>query len=49
MADQTGHESDDADLKEHLKTWNGFLKLIKWQIIGTIVIMIFLVIFRTHN
>jgi hypothetical protein len=49
MADQTGHDDDSADFKEHLKTWNGFLKLIKWQIIGTIIIMFLLVLFRTHN
>ena len=49
MAEDTGHEADSADLKEHLKTWQLFLSVIKWQVIITAVVMIFLLIFRTHN
>jgi hypothetical protein len=37
------------DISEHMRTWNGFLSLVKWIIIGTIVLMIFLAIFRTHG
>jgi hypothetical protein len=37
------------DISEHMRTWNGFLSLVKWIIIGTIILMIFLAIFRTHG
>jgi hypothetical protein len=37
------------DLKEHLRTWHGFLAFVKWQVIGILLIMIFLAIFRTNT
>jgi len=49
MADQTGHEPGSEFMKEHLRTWHGFLKLIKWMIIGSIVLLAILLIWRTHN
>ncbi len=38
-----------ADLKEHLRTWHGFLTFFKWLVIGNVLLLIFLAIFRTHN
>jgi|HubBroStandDraft_2_1064218.scaffolds.fasta_scaffold327793_2 Bacterial aa3 type cytochrome c oxidase subunit IV len=51
MSAETGQHSDKGtmDISEHMRTWNGFLSLVKWIIIGTIVLMIFLAIFRTHG
>jgi hypothetical protein len=45
------HASDtgSADMSEHLRTWNGFLTLLKWMVIGSAVLLIFLAIFRTHG
>jgi Bacterial aa3 type cytochrome c oxidase subunit IV len=51
MSADTGHGSDEGtmDISDHVKTWNGFLTLVKWIIIGNIVVMVGLAIFRTHN
>jgi hypothetical protein len=37
------------DIREHLRTWHGFLGLMKWLIILNVALLIFLAIFRTHN
>jgi Bacterial aa3 type cytochrome c oxidase subunit IV len=37
------------DIKDHLKTWHGFLSFIKWLVILNVALLIFLAIFRTHN
>ena len=37
------------DLKDHLKTWHGFLAFVKWMIIANVVLLSFLAIFRTHD
>ncbi|HEY2069128.1 MAG: aa3-type cytochrome c oxidase subunit IV [Rhizomicrobium sp.] len=37
------------DIKEHLRTWHGFLGFLKWMIILNVIMLIFLAIFRTHN
>jgi len=49
MADD--HHSDDGtmDISDHVRTWNGFLALVKWGIISNVVILGLLAIFRTHN
>jgi hypothetical protein len=52
MADHTGQGADrDSfdDMKAHERTWHGFLKFIKWQIIAAIVLLLILLIWRTHN
>ena len=50
MADHTGleHESFD-DMPAHVKTWHGFMKLIKWLVIGSVLLLIVLLIWRTNN
>lgn len=48
-ADSThGSDAGSMDIREHVKTWNGFMTLVKWGVIGNILILIFLAIFRTH-
>ncbi len=37
------------DISDHVKTWNGFLSLVKWIVIGNVVLLLFLAIFRTHG
>jgi hypothetical protein len=51
MAADTGHGTDtgDMDMKEHMRTWSGFLSLVKWVLIFNFVLLLFLFIFRTHN
>ncbi len=51
MSADIGNESDAGtmDIREHVKTWNGFLMLVKWVVAGNIALLIFLAIFRTHG
>jgi hypothetical protein len=51
MADQTGHGpgSDFDDMKAHVQTWHSFLRFMKWQIILAVILLIILLIWRTHN
>jgi hypothetical protein len=51
MTGNTEHGSDHGsmDISEHVRTWNGFLTLMKWLVIGSAVVLIFLAIFRTHG
>jgi hypothetical protein len=51
MIGKTEHGSDSGsmDISEHLRTWNGFLTLMKWLVIGSAALLIFLAIFRTHG
>jgi hypothetical protein len=51
MADHVGHGDDRGsfDMKAHVQTWLGFLKLIKWMVIGSVILLAILLIWRTHN
>jgi hypothetical protein len=51
MQSQNDHASDSghADMTEHLRTWHGFLSLVKWMVISSVGLLIFLAIFRTHG
>ncbi len=51
MAGSTEHGSDtgSTDMVEHERTWHGFLNLMKWLVIGSIFLLAFLAIFRTHG
>lgn len=49
MADFTGQDQRSEFMKEHLKTWHGFLRLIKWLVIGSIILLLVLLIWRTNN
>jgi hypothetical protein len=49
MADYTGQNESSEFMKEHLKTWHGFLKFAKWLVIGSIILLAVLLIWRTHN
>ncbi len=42
------HESGTAD-REHLQTWQGFMKVVRWGVALNILLLIFLAIFRTHG
>ena len=50
MAERTEHgsSSGSTDLTEHLRTWKGFLVLIKWSVIAILLIMGLMAIFRVH-
>ena len=46
---QHAADSGNTDMAEHLRTWNGFLAFMKWQVIAIVLLLIFLAIFRTHG
>lgn len=50
MSADSAHGSDTGtmDIKDHIKTWQGFMTLVKWLVIGNIALLAFLAIFRTH-
>ena len=41
-------EHGSMDISQNVKAWAGFTTFVKWSIIGIILIMGFLAIFRTH-
>jgi len=43
------YESGHMDISQHKKTWTGFVKFIEWSMGGIGIVMIFMLIFRTHN
>lgn len=43
------HESGETDIRAHLETWHGFMKVVRWGIAFNIFILIVLAIFRTHG
>lgn len=43
-----GYKPGSMDLKDHLKTWHGFLTFVKWSLGFCLLVMVFLAIFRTH-
>ena len=37
------------DISAQVKTWAGFTVFVKWSVIGIVLIMVFLALFRTHG
>jgi len=37
------------DISSQVKTWGGFTTFVKWSVIGIVLIMVFLALFRTHG
>ena len=42
-------DQGSMDISDHIKTWNGFLSLVKWVIIGNVILLALLAFFRTHG
>jgi len=42
-------ERGEMDITEHVNSWEAFTSFARWSILGIIVLMIFLAIFRTHG
>lgn len=49
MAGDHGYEPGAMDIREHKKTWGLFTKLVTWSLILIGLLMLFLMIFRTHG
>jgi hypothetical protein len=42
-------ERGEMDISEHVKSWESFTSFARWSILGAVVLMILLAIFRTHG
>ena len=42
-------ERGRMDISEHVKSWEGFTSFARWSILGMVILMILLAIFRTHS
>jgi hypothetical protein len=47
-SDHQDYQPGQMDISEHLKGWQGFTSFVKWSLIGILLIMVFLAVFRTH-
>lgn len=47
-SDHADFTSGSMDIRDHQKTWHGFVTFVKWGIVLNILILAFLAIFRTH-
>jgi len=45
----SGEPTGTMDITDHIRTWKGFTSLVKWSMGGIVLIMLFLLIFRTHG
>jgi hypothetical protein len=46
---EAGKQTGTMDISEHLRTWKLFVNGIKYSLAGIGLIMLFLLIFRTHG
>jgi len=47
--DHNGEQSGTMDISEHVRTWKLFTGLVKWSMAGLALVMLGLLIFRTHG
>ena len=48
MAHDSDYKPGSMDISQHQRAYAGFLTFTKWSLIGILLIMVFLAIFRTH-
>lgn len=49
MAHEQDYQPGSMDISQHKKSYLGFLTFSKYSLIGVLLIMVFLAIFRTHS
>jgi hypothetical protein len=49
MVDEHEETPAATDMGEHLRTWRLFISMVKWNLIAAGVLMLFLLMFRTHG
>ena len=49
MAQDSDFQHGSMDISAHQRAYGGFLTFTKWSLIGILLIMVFLAIFRTHG
>ena len=48
MVDEHSEKPATTDMAEHLRTWRLFISVVKWNLIGAGVLMLYLLMFHTH-
>ena len=49
MAHDSDYKPGSMDISQHIRAYSGFLTFTKWSLIGILLIMVLLAIFRTHS
>lgn len=49
MAHESDYQPGSMDISQHRKSYLGFLAFTKYSLIGILLIMVLLAIFRTHS
>jgi hypothetical protein len=47
VSDHHDYNAGQMDISDHIKGWQGFTTFVKWSIVGILLIMVLLAIFRT--
>ncbi len=49
MAHEQDYQPGSMDISQHKKSYLGFLAFTKYSLVGILLIMVFLAVFRTHS
>jgi hypothetical protein len=49
MAEHSDYKPGSMDISQHRRSYAGFLSFTKWSLIGILLVMVLLAIFRTHT
>ena len=49
MTQDSDYKHGSMDISQHVRGYAGFLTFTKWSLIGILLIMVLLAIFRTHS
>ena len=49
MAHESDYKPGSMDISAHQRAYAGFLSFTKWSLIGILIIMVLLAVFRTHS
>ena len=47
--EESGDQPAQPDMGEHHRTWRLFVSLIQWMVVAAVVLLLFLLMFRTHG
>ena len=47
--EESGETSAQVDMGERRRTWRLFVSLIQWNVVGAVILLLALLMFRTHG
>ena len=47
--EDSGDKSAHVDMGERFRTWRLFVSLIQWNVVGAVILLLALLLFRTHG